>query len=840
MEKINTKRVFDVFFTAAGLILLAPLFIAVTLLVKLGSPGPVFFVQRRMGRNFRPFNLYKFRSMVDDAPRSGISITVAEDPRITGIGRLLRKTKIDELPQLWNVLKGDMSLVGPRPEVEKYVEIYRSDYEEILRVSPGITDLASLTFKDEEKVLKEKTDPEEFYIHVLLPEKIKMAKEYVRKASVLHDLKLILLTILKLVYPHDAVTTLIEAFTPYRRPIVIGTQILIFVLSSYLAFLIRFDADIPASELRVFLKYLPVLIIIRVLMLLAFSLGKGLWRYVSTKDLANIILATSLGSLMFVFIIKVFFDNASYPRSVYVVDWFLNVFLLSSIRLFRRLHDKRNGRKVFKKRVIIIGAGDGAEMLLRDVDFSPYYPYEVIGLIDESPSMKGLRIRNFPILGSRGELPDIVEKERPDEFIIAIPSASRPEFTNLLEELRQYGLPIKTMPSLWSILSGRGSLNSLRAIEPEDILFRAPALNGSIDLRDLIEGKRVLVTGAGGSIGSELSRQIAGFNPERLILYERHEENLYNIGKSLRSPSHSSRITPVIGDILDEKRMNDVMGKYRPQVIFHAAAYKHVPMMENNPYEAVRTNVYGTKIVAEKAIEFGAERFVLISTDKAVNPVNVMGMTKKIAEEVVIYLASGPASNGTQFMTVRFGNVLESSGSVVPLFKDQISRGGPVTVTHPEMTRFFMTISEAVRLVLQAAAIGKGGEVFVLEMGKAVKILDLAKRMISLYGYKPGVDIEIVFSGLRPGEKLNEELFNSYETVKETSHDKINMADLNGRARRNVLKLINSMEKSGFWENMADTKGALKILLQVFSEEQPPSQVQILRVQFQDSSPGMK
>ena len=239
-----------------------------------------------------------------------------------------------------------------------------------------------------------------------------------------------------------------------------------------------------------------------------------------------------------------------------------------------------------------------------------------------------------------------------------------------------------------------------------------------------------------------------------------------------------------------------------------------------------------------RSIEFGAERFVLISTDKAVNPVNVMGMTKKIAEEIVIYLASGPASNGTQFMTVRFGNVLESSGSVVPLFKDQISRGGPVTVTHPEMTRFFMTISEAVRLVLQAAAIGKGGEVFVLDMGKAVKILDLAKRMISLYGYKPGVDIEIIFSGLRPGEKLNEELFNSYEKVKETSHDKINMADLNGRARRNVLKLINSMEESGFWENMADTKRALQILLQVFSEEQPPSQVQILRVQFQDSGLG--
>ena len=285
-----------------------------------------------------------------------------------------------------------------------------------------------------------------------------MAKEYVRKASVLHDLKLILLTVLKLFYPHDAVATLIETFTPYRRPIVVGTQILIFALSSYLAFLIRFDADIPVSELRVFLKYLPVLLIIRVLMLFAFSLGQGLWRYVSTKDLVNIILATSLGSLMFVLIIKVFFDNASYPRSVYVVDWFLNIFLLSSIRLFRRLHDKRSGRKVFKKRVIIIGAGDGAEMLLRDVDYSRYYPYEVIGLIDDSPwELKGLRIRNFPILGARSDLQDIVERGE-TRSVRHWPSLLHLDLSSRIcsRDSGDYGLPIKTMPSLWSILGGRG------------------------------------------------------------------------------------------------------------------------------------------------------------------------------------------------------------------------------------------------------------------------------------------------------------------------------------------------------------------------------------------------
>jgi FlaA1/EpsC-like NDP-sugar epimerase len=360
----------------------------------------------------------------------------------------------------------------------------------------------------------------------------------------------------------------------------------------------------------------------------------------------------------------------------------------------------------------------------------------------------------------------------------------------------------------------------MQVIEPEDILFRAPACNGSVDLEDFIRGKRVLVTGAGGSIGSELSRQIASFQPEKLILFERHEENLYRIDKSLRTLyADSSRfVAALIGDILDERRMGEVMEEYRPHVVFHAAAYKHVPLMEDNAYEAFRTNVLGTRIVAEKARGAGVERFILVSTDKAVNPVNVMGMTKKIAEEMIYSISKDVGNRGPRFIVVRFGNVLESSGSVVPLFREQIQKGGPVTVTHPEITRYFMTLSEAVRLVLQAAAVGKGGEVFVLDMGRPVKILDLAKRMISLYGYKPGVDIEIVFTGLRPGEKLHEELFNSYEKSEKTSHAKINVANSNGRYRKNIVETVAELKTPELRGDNRGMKNSLDQLIHSLSD----------------------
>lgn len=819
------KRLFDIVFSFIGLIILSPLFAIVAVLIKFSSKGSVFFRQERIGKNFKPFKIYKFRTMVVDKSKKGPLLTVGGDGRITKVGRILRRLKIDELPQFFNVLVGDMSFVGPRPEVEKYVNKHKDDYDEILKIRPGITDMASLTYNNEEEVLKDKKDPEEYYIHILLPEKIRLAKEYIRKASLKHDIKMILLTIFKLFYPYDTARKIISYLTPYRMPIVIGIQFVIFGVANYLAFFIRFDGYIPYTDFYLFITYLPLILILRIIFLYFFSLDKGLWRYASVRDLVDIMAATSSGTILLLVIIRYILGDTAYPRSIYLLDWLLNVFLLGGVRMLRRLHEKGSIKQATKTRVIVIGAGDAAEMLIRDIEHSSLYLYEIIGLIDDNPRKKGLKIRNVPVIGSRKDLKIIVEREQPDEFVIAIPAASRSVFEEIVEDLRQYGLPIKSLPSLWSILSGRNSLSNIKVIKPEDVLFRAPVYDETTEVKYFLDGKRVMITGAGGSIGSELSRQVASYNLKQLILFERHEESLYKIDMELRSASQlrsTSQLHSIIGDILDEKRVNEVMEKFHPEIIFHAAAYKHVPLMEDNPYEAFRTNVIGTKIMAEKAREFGIERFVLISTDKAVNPINVMGMTKKIAEEIVQYLAgdmkikkwgNDQKNNSTKYLTVRFGNVLESSGSVVPLFKEQIKRGGPVTITHPEITRYFMTIPEAVSLVLQAAFMGNGRDVFILDMGEPVKIMDLAKRMISLYGYKPGVDIDITFTGLRPGEKLYEELFNGDEKIEKTSHPKIYRAISNGRVNRNALEALMSLNDVEVFRDSSNIKYAINMLI---------------------------
>ncbi len=818
------KRLLDIFFSSIGLLLFLPLFVVVAILIKMDSHGPVFFTQRKVGRHFKPFHLYKFRTMVHDEYKKGLLITASGDLRITKFGNFLRKTNIDELPQLWNVLKGDMSFVGPRPEVEKHVNIFKEDYKEILKIRPGVIDIYYMKYSNEEVLLKDKNDPEDYYINILLPEKIRLAKNYIRKSSIVYDFKLILHTNAKLILQQRFIKRVLRTIFSYRESVVISSQLAIFIISSYLAFFIRFEGNIPSYYIDLFIRYLPLLVIYRTFFLFFNSLDKGLWRYVDFKDLSNIAFATSLGSVSFVMTVRFLFGDIAYPLSVYMIDWFLNIFLLVGIRMIKRFYETLRREQKLNKRVIIIGAGDGAEMLLGYFEQSSLCNYEVIGLIDDNHRKRTLKIKNVTVMGTREDLKAIVDSKNPDEFIVAIPSLSNKKFREIVDDLRQYGLPVKKVPGLWGIISGHESLSDIKMVEPEDILFRPPVNNNNEELKTFLQGKSVMVTGAGGSIGSELSRQIASCKPDKLILFEKHEESLYKIDLELRSllTPDSSLLAPIVGDVLDEYRVNEVMEIYRPQIIFHAAAYKHVPLMEYNPSESFKTNVLGTKMMAEKADDFGADKFVMISTDKAVNPVNVMGMTKKVAEELVRYFSENGScrnkaegrsketgvrseekkddkrgnlgNNGaTKNMIVRFGNVLESSGSVVPLFKDQINKGGPVTVTHSEIERYFMTIPEAVNLVLHAATIGNGGEIFVLDMGKPVKILDLAKRMISLYGYKPYIDIDIEFTGLRPGEKLYEELFNSYEKITSTTNPKINMAISNKKNGHNMRAFVESL-----------------------------------------------
>jgi FlaA1/EpsC-like NDP-sugar epimerase len=556
----------------------------------------------------------------------------------------------------------------------------------------------------------------------------------------------------------------------------------------------RFDVDSHFAQFYAFLKYLPILLLFRIVLLFVFSLNEGLWRYVSVGDLVNIIGFSITGSLLFSFTIRFALQDISYPKSIYVMDCMINIFLLGGIRLVRRLHEMSTHNINNRKRAIVIGAGDAAEMLLRDINYSSYYPYKIIGLIDDDSKKTGFAIRNIKILGTRKELKNIITKYNPDEFIITIPSAKSENIKEIIKDVRNYGVPVKILPGLWDILNGNELLSNIQLVESENVLFRAPVVNSENNaLKEFFRNKKVMITGAGGSIGSELSRQISELEPENLILFERNERNLYDIDLELhpRLTSHVLRLTSIIGDILDEKRVIEVMEKYKPDIIFHAAAYKHVPLMEHNPNEAYKTNVLGTKIIANFAKEFSVERFILISTDKAVSPVNVMGKTKKLAEEIIQYYSVNNSTLSTKYITVRFGNVLDSSGSVVPLFRKQIKNGGPVTVTHPEITRYFMTIPEAVNLVLEASVIGEGSEIFVLDMGKPIKIVDLAKRMINLYGYRPGIDINIDFIGLRSGEKLHEELFNTYEKIENTKHPKIHKAISNTLPEKNIANIIN-------------------------------------------------
>ncbi len=793
-------------FSAAGLVVLAPLLALIALIVRSWDGGPVFFVEDRIGKNFRPFRRYKFRTTAPCAPGMGLDAAagcgvtcVTGATMLTGAGRVLRRAGLDGLPQLWNVLKGEMSIVGPGPEAEKYVNEYKQDFGEILKVRPGIIDMVPVVM-DGGPVLKHMEDPEKHYIHIVLPEKLRLAREYVRTASPGGDLRLIFLAIARMAYPAGRVADLIMALGRIRKPVVLLVHVFEFALSNYLAFLISFGGA-PGSGWGMFLMGLPFIVLVRTIFLYVFSLDRGLWRYLSEKDVMNIMGATTSGSIVFFLIARfalplvaaplvaaplvaaplvaaplVAAPLVAYPLPVYVIDWSMNVIFLTGVRFFRRLHERgAAGKRPAHKRVVIVGAGNAAEMLIRDMEQSPYYSYEIAGLIDDDKLKKGLKIRDVPILGTRKDIPGIISRKAPDEFLVAIPSAGRSELESILEDLRKYGLPIRSLPGFWGMLTGREA-SALKPVSAEDILFRASTFLGwDESARSFFEGSRVLVTGAGGSIGSELARQIARFRPESLVLFERHEEGLYKIDMELRA-LYGDMVASVIGDVTDPARVAGSMRSHRPGIIFHAAAYKHVPLMEANPGQAFTNNVIGTKVLAENAIRFGVERFIQISTDKAVNPVSVMGMTKKVAEMVGTYYAGLDIGSKPKYIITRFGNVLESSGSVVPLFRRQIRDGGPVTVTHPEVTRYFMTINEAVSLVLHAASMGRGGGVFVLDMGEPIKILDLAKRMICLYGFRPGTDIDISFTGLRPGEKLYEELFNSEESVELTAHPKIHRA----------------------------------------------------------------
>ena len=556
---------------------------------------------------------------------------------------------------------------------------------------------------------------------------------------------------------------------------------LLVALAFYLAFQLRFldEGGWPQRYQDLFAQTVGFVVVGKLAVFAAFGLYQKWWRYVSGRDFILIFRAVALASAILVIVFAVVQPfSPTLPRSVEVTDFVLTLILIAGARLAVRLIVERPSRadRVPKREVLVIGAGSGGQMVVRELQLNPNLGSTAIGFVDDDPRKRGMRMLGLKVLGSTEEIAKILDESKPAEVVIAIPSAPGTLRAKVVAACREREIRVRTLPTVFELLRGGVQLNrQLREVRVEDVLGRDPIVRELDRVGAYLRDRIVLVTGAGGSIGSELCRQIAQVDPKLLVLLDHAEDNLFQIDREMVEERHFTNVESVLADCKEPHRMLEVMQRFKPDVVFHAAAYKHVPLMEANPLEAVRNNAIATRITAETAAASKVERFVLISTDKAVSPATVMGASKAMAEWIVE--SAGHTHPGTRFASVRFGNVLASSGSVVPIFRSQIERGGPVTVTHPEMTRYFMTIPEAVQMVIRAGDIGAGkGEVFVLDMGEPVKIVDLAHNMIRLAGYEPEKDIALEFTQPRPGEKLHEELFGDNEQLQPTAARRINRA----------------------------------------------------------------
>jgi FlaA1/EpsC-like NDP-sugar epimerase len=605
----------------------------------------------------------------------------------------------------------------------------------------------------------------------------------------------------------------------------LGDALFVF-FAYYSAYHLRFEGNIPPSMMTSFLYSVIWIVPLKILCFIFFDLYKGMWRYTGMYDLLNILKACASSSVLIVLILLITIRFAGFPRSIFVIDFLLILIFVSGFRLsIRLLHsyvDKKNALPLLWmgkdaiKRLLVIGAGDAGEKLLREIREGPNLHYDVVGFIDDDVSKQRRTIHGVPVLGSIKDIDEITKKNKVEEIVIAMPSATAEQMRRFVEFCEETGLPYKTLPVLSELLDGKVSVSSVREVRYEDLLRREPVNLEPTLIGKYLTDKRVMVTGGAGSIGAELCRQIARFKPESLILADRSESGLYETELELIAKFPDLNTLSVLGPIQYRYLMEKVFKEHHPQVVFHAAAYKHVPMMETQPWEAIFNNILGSQTLLDLCHLNGVERIVVVSTDKAVRPTNVMGASKRVVELLTQIYAH---EYNSRCMAVRFGNVVGSAGSVLPLFEKQIGRGGPVTVTHPEVTRYFMTIPEAAQLILQAGSIGRGGEIFVLKMGTPVRIDEMARDLIRMSGLKPDLDIEVKYIGLRPGEKLYEELITEGEGIQETQHEDIMVLNCeNGSCLSEMNQHIEELVRLA---EACDAEGIRRALKRIVPEYSP-------------------
>ena len=858
--KSGLPRIVELAIAVPVLVVCSPIIFLAALAIAITSRGPAFFRQERVGIDGTIFRLFKLRTM-RSSEGGGPQVTAADDARVTPVGRFLRTTKVDELPQLLNVVKGDMSLVGPRPEVPRYFDPENSLWRTVLKAKPGIADPMTVRLRNEERLISQLNgNREEFYINVLQPYKLKGYEEYLRRRNWRTDLGVLVNTAISVLvpskFPPPAVDEVVNgtevnvsaSSPPSPAPRSLRTRlswlepsrlamrqtkwaldILVLSASFLFAYLLRFDFAIPADESRNAVIQLLCVVAIQFAALSLTGVYSFVWRYIGMAEVRTFLKAALLASLPVILArltLPPGFEQFQVPLSITVMDTVFAFAGVLGLRVLRRAMFEA-GRKNHpvagsdgeKKRVLLVGAGRAGVIAAREILGVGNSNLDIRGFVDDDPNKQGSVIESIKVLGTTEDLAKLVREHRIDHVVISIAKATRQDFRRILDICEGIAVKVRVIPGIYELLQGKVKVSRIRDLEIADLLGREPVELDTAEMERFLVGKTVMVTGAGGSIGSELARQVARFQPANLLLVERAEFALFDVDRELDHGFPGLSKVPLVADVSDEVRMRSILATYSPNVIFHAAAHKHVPMMECNSTEAVKNNVLATRLLGELAGEHGVDVFVMVSTDKAVRPSSVMGATKRVAELVVQHLDS---KYQTTYVGVRFGNVIGSAGSVIPIFREQILNGGPVTVTHPEMTRYFMTIPEAAQLVMQAGALGEGGEIFVLDMGQPVKILDLARDAIALSGLRPYEDIEIVFTGVRPGEKLFEELEMKAEKISRTRHPKIFIGKIAAYPAVEVESALERLEVLSSASNELELRKFLNSLLPEASIDVPP------------------